>query len=305
MDYDFTLLTDHRYVNPTELSQYVKNILTEDQLVQKALEKKGFNVQRISWDDKHMDWKQTKFIVFRTTWDYFDRFEEFSTWLNKVSKETILINSEELIRWNVDKHYLADLEAKGINIPKTHFLETGNSADLKSFLNEEGWGKLIVKPCVSGAARHTYLVDENNIDDVNDLLNELLRKEAMMIQEFQDKIVTYGEVSLILFGENYSHAVRKKAKTGDFRVQDDHGGTLHDHDASDEEILFAQACLKACPELPSYARVDLFYDNNGKIALGELELIEPELWFRRRPESAVLFANELKNVYDFHSGGHS
>jgi glutathione synthase/RimK-type ligase-like ATP-grasp enzyme len=298
MNFDFTLLTDPRYVDPTEITPYIENILTEDHLVQKALERKGFNVQRVSWDDKQVDWSKTTYAVFRTTWDYFDRFEEFSIWLDDVSKKTKLINAEQLIRWNIDKHYLGKLQLKGINIPSTEFIEAGSSIDLGRILYERNWDKLIVKPCVSGAARHTYLVDRSNLEEVKQVVNELLEHESMMVQEFQEKIVTYGEVSLMLFGENYSHAVRKKAKSGDFRVQDDHGGTLHDHEATEEEIAFAQACVRACPVMPIYARIDLFYNNDGKIALGELELIEPELWFRRKPESAVLFANELTKRFE-------
>ena len=35
-----------------------------------------------------------------------------------------------------------------------------------------------------------------------------------------------------------------------------------------------------------FARVDLVWDNNGELALSELELIEPELWFRFNAEAA-------------------
>ena len=49
----------------------------------------------------------------------------------------------------MDKHYLSDLLAKGINIPKTHFIEAGNEASLKDLIVEKGWSKAILKPCFS------------------------------------------------------------------------------------------------------------------------------------------------------------
>ena len=91
----------------------------------------------------------------------------------------------------------------------------------------------------------------------------------------------------------YTHAVRKIAKKGDFRVQDDHGGKVEKYNANKNEIQFAIKCLENCPEAPLYARVDIIYDNNGQISLGELELIEPELWFRNNPKSAKLLASKI------------
>ena len=68
---------------------------------------------------------------------------------------------------------------------------------------------------------------------------------------------------------------------GDYRVQDDFGGTIHDYQALEKEKLFAEMVVRACDPSPYYARVDLVWDNNNELAVGELELIEPELWFRK------------------------
>lgn len=292
--FDFTILTDKRYVDPPVISEYVQNVLTEDQLVLNELQKRGYKVQRLSWDDPTMDWTTTRYIVFRTTWDYFDRFGEFMDWLNRVRTETRLINSEKLILWNLDKHYLGELRKKGINIPPTCFIEKGDPRSLSELWAQCGWSKAILKPVVSGAARHTYCLETTSLNKFESIFAELIANESMMLQEYQQNIVTQGELSLIMFNGRYSHCVLKKAKSGDFRVQDDFGGTVHDHTATDEEISFAIECVSNCPELPVYARVDLFRDNQNKLALGELEMIEPELWFRRDEKAAVLFADALE-----------
>ncbi len=292
--FDFTILTDNRYVDPTVITEYIKNILLEDQLVLDELKYRGYKVQRLSWDDSEMDWTATRYIIFRTTWDYFDRFAEFTEWLEKVRNKTTLMNSEALILWNLDKHYLAELEMKGVNIPPTFFIEKGNAHSLKELFEQSGWSKAILKPVVSGAARHTYVIEHRTLQQLEKLFKELITEESLMLQEFQHNIMSGGEISLILFNGEYSHSVLKKAKSGDFRVQDDFGGTVHDHSASDDEIAFAVKCLSHCPELPIYARVDLIRDNQNALALGELELIEPELWFRKDPNAAVLFADALE-----------
>ena len=117
----------------------------------------------------------------------------------------------------------------------------------------------------------------------------------MLFQEFLNSIVIKGEISLIVVNGIYTHAVKKTAKKGDFRVQDDHGGKVERYDPNKKEIKFAEKCINKCIQMPLYARVDLIYDNNNKISLSELELIEPELWFRKNKSSAKLLAKSIKN----------
>lgn len=295
--YDVTILTETRYVNPTEVDQYVQNILDEDRLVAEALEALSLKTTRTNWDDPNFDWSQTKSVVFRSTWDYFHRFEEFNNWLLSIKDKTQMINPYELIQWNLDKHYLKDLEEKGIRIPPTEFIEIGDTRSLATNAESTGWSKFILKPAIAGAARHTYKLDSSNITDHEGIFKELIAKEAMLLQEFQELVVTKGEISLNVFGGKYTHAVLKKAKPGDFRVQDDFGGTLHEYEPNEEEINFAINAVKACDPLPSYARVDIIWNNQDELCISELEMIEPELWFRRNPSAAKVLAEHiLKNL---------
>lgn len=290
---DYVILTDHRWIDPVNLDDYAKNVLLEDRLLKEALERLGFKVDRKSWDDSEFDWENTRYIIFRTTWDYFDRFSEFSVWLDHVQKVTKLINPKELILWNIDKHYLGDLVKEGVPIPPTLFIEKGDKRTITEHLKDLNWDKFILKPVVSGAARHTYLFERNNAEELNPILQELIQNEAMMLQEFQENIYKKGEIALMIFGGKYSHAVLKMAKEGDFRVQDDFGGTLHAHTPNQQEIEIAEACIRACPISPIYARVDIMWDNQGNPVVGELEMIEPELWFRRDPKSADRLAQAI------------
>ena len=292
--YDCVILTDHRYLNDSKSDPYKHNVYIEDRLVYHALEELGLKTLRLAWDDMFFDWSTTKTILFRTTWDYFDRFDEFSKWLELVSKKTSLLNSEAIIRWNIDKHYLLDLQNNGIHIAESHFIEQGSKVSLKQLHDILDWNETVLKPCISGAARHTYKLNLDNLEAHEAVFQELIAQEAMMLQPFQHNIVSKGEVSMMVFNGQYSHAILKKAKAGDFRVQDDFGGSVHNYEPSEEEIAFAEAAIQACIEAPIYARVDIFEANNAKIALSELELIEPELWFRNHPKAAKLLAQGIK-----------
>ena len=294
IEFDITLLTENRFYEPTNITPYVANVLLEDSLLQNALEGIGLRVTRKSWDDSNFDWSSTRFALFRTTWDYFYRFAEFEEWLEKAKTQTEFINPLELVYWNMDKHYLVDLAAKGINITPTHYFEPREIKALSECIAEIKYDQFILKPAIAGTARHTYRFKKEDAYKHQAIFEELLQNESLLIQEYQNQITTKGELSLMLFGGQYSHAVKKVAKPGDFRVQDDFGGSVHQHTASEKEIEFAKAAIKACaPHEPVYARVDIFWDNQDALCLAELEMIEPELWFRKNENAARLFAEVL------------
>lgn len=294
--YDIVILTDHRYVNPKETDWYIDQVLLEDNLLQTALEEKGFIVCKKDWADKDFDWTTTKNAIFRTTWDYFDRFDEFFTWLENTKNKTTFINSAEIIKWNIDKHYLQDLEKSGINIAPTLFIKKGDKITLQKLFGKTNWAEAVIKPAVSGAARHTYRISPSNCEHYENIFQKLIYEECILFQEFLNNITAKGEISLIMIGGKFTHAVKKIAKKGDFRVQDDHGGKVERYSPSQTEILFAEQCVKKSPLSPIYARVDIVYDNKNKPSLSELELIEPELWFRNYPKSATFLAEEIKNL---------
>lgn len=287
------LLTEDRYERPVDGSWYVGNIFQEDGLLAESLKKRGIVTERVSWSRPDFDWSQPRAVVVRSTWDYFDRFPEFSEWLDRIEPLVALINPMRQLRWNANKHYLADLQNAGVAIPPTRFVEPGETASLGDVLGECGWSEAVLKPAVSGAARHTYRITPQSAASHEDVFRRLLLDESWMLQPFLTRVMEEGEISLMVFGGRCTHAVRKRAKAGDFRVQDDHGGTVHPHEASREEIDFAERAVRACEPLPSYARVDLVRDDNGRLVVMELELIEPELFLRFHPPAADAFAEAI------------
>jgi len=295
MIYDIVILTDSRYEKPETTDWYIEQILLEDGLVQKALEEKGLKVIRKSWDAKDFDWTQSRYAIFRSTWDYFDRFGEFFSWFEKTRKVLKFINCPEIIYWNIDKHYLNDLKQSNINIPPTIFIKKGEQQSLNALFKKTGWTNAVLKPAIAGAARETFLIRKKENLFYEKELQRLIKKEAMLFQEFQHQIQSKGEISLMMIDGKFSHAVLKKAKPGDFRVQDDFGGTVVDYTPNKKEIAFAEKAIAACPKETTYGRVDIFYDNDNRLSLGELELIEPELWFRKHTTAADKLADAIFN----------
>jgi glutathione synthase/RimK-type ligase-like ATP-grasp enzyme len=229
----------------------------------------------------------------RSTWDYFPRLAEFSPWLDTAAAQTRLFNPAELVRWNLDKRYLRALAREGVNVVPTRYADVGKRHTLAAIMDAEAWEEVVFKPVVSGAARLTYRVGRDTLDAHEAVFARCLADEAMMVQSFEPAVLGEGELSLIVIEGRTTHAIRKTAAAGDFRVQDDHGGRVHAHQPGADERAFAEAAVAACPSLPLYARVDFVRAGEGGFRLMELELIEPELFFRFYPPAADALADAL------------
>jgi len=292
---DIALLTDHRYTaqKASPGDWYMGNILHDDRLLQDALSAIGLTSVRIDWADPDVDWSRFRCAVFRTTWDYYERVSEFTNWLDRIEKQTRLCNDISLIRWNLDKHYLTDLATKEIPVVNSRFIESGSSITLHQLLDETGWEEAVLKPSVSGGAYHTFRVNRGNADMLQPTVHPLIADKSFLMQPFMDEIQLTGEDTLMIIDGRYTHAVRKVATAGDFRVQDDHGGTVHAYEPTHQQIDLAERAMVACPSPPAYGRVDMVRDQNGDWVVMELEIIEPELWLRHHPPAASYFAQAI------------
>ncbi|MFM8282502.1 MAG: RimK family alpha-L-glutamate ligase [Planctomycetaceae bacterium] len=292
---DVALLTERRYTAARAApgDWYLANILTDDRLLAEALAARGLTATRIDWARPDVDWTRYRMAVFRTTWDYFDRAAVFDAWLDRVADHTRLCNGAGTVRWNADKHYLADLERRGIPVVPTRYLPRGGRLALASLLRTMGWSDAVIKPCVSGGARHTHRVSPATAAVVGQALAEVAAVEDFMLQPFEAGILATGEDSLIVIDGHVTHAVRKRPRAGDYRVQDDHGGTVAPHTATAEQIALAERAIAGCDPPPAYGRVDIVEAADGSWRVMEVELIEPELWLRFHPPAARALADAI------------
>lgn len=291
------LANDHRWINPENPDWYARQILAEDQFVTEALHALNVASTRVEWADTSVDWQQYDAVLIRQIWDYFDRFAEFQNWIDRVDAATTLINPAAVVRWNWDKQYLLDLSRAGVPTVQTEVVKRQEQGpDLATALQQAGLSQAVIKPAVSGAGRETYRI--RSLEDARQLKarwQQLVAAEDMLIQPFMPEILNSGEVSIMIMHGQVTHAVRKIAAPGEFRVQDDHGGKVVSHVPSAAEKNVALQAVEAVPAPVSYARVDLVAGESGPCIM-ELELIEPECFFRNCPQAAQRLAASVVEV---------
>jgi len=279
-----------------DCSEEHEGVLTERPLWE-ALKERGADFERPDWEDEGVDWASFDVVVVRTTWNYHYARERFLEWVERVSALTQLHNSKEVLRWNSEKSYLKDLEAAGVPVAPTVWFERGERADLARVMEERGWSSGLIKPLVGAVASDTHRLraGEGSAPEADEFLNARLQGQAMMLQPYLSRVETEGEVSVMLIQGEPTHAVRKLAVAGDYRVQDEHGGTDHLMDLDPSLVELSQRALSVAPGEgpPLYARVDFLFDDAGDAVINELEIIEPMLFFQHHPGAAATFADAV------------
>lgn len=269
---------------------------SEDDKLLIFLQEKGLNIEKVIWNDEEINWANYQVAILKSPWDYFDLYDDFKIWLNLLEESKVkLLNPFDVVRWNADKHYLREIELAGLNITPSFFVSKNDKIELNDFLKKFNTDQLIVKPCVSGGAKNTFKVTLKNIEEINKKLRTLVEEEDFIIQPFLPEILENGEWSFIFFNGLYSHALIKKAKTGDFRVQPAHGGSVHIQHPNKAVIEIAEKYVKLFAKNCLYARVDGTFVN-GEFLLMELELIEPFLFLNTAPQNYENYYNALKEL---------
>ena len=251
-----------------------------------VLRRAGFEVEPRPWTEPG-DLDGFDLVMPLVAWGYHLDPPRWHALLDRLGRDgPTTLNPVPLLCWNSDKRYLAELGEKGLAVIPTRLVEELDEAALIEARSEFG-ETLVIKPPISAAADGTYLLQPN------DPLPEESRGRAMMIQPFLRSVEEEGEYSVMLFDGVFSHAIVKRPKAGDYRVQPHLGGTEVPCQAPAGSIELAKAALSAAPSKPAYARVDIIRDDRGDLAIIELELIEPSLWLQHAPDGGESFASAL------------
>lgn len=202
-----------------------------------------------------------------------------------------LRNPAPALSWNADKLYLADLAAAGAPTLPTRFVDRLRPEHLVEAAEAFGTDRLVAKPRVSAAASHTVKLRPGDGLEGGP-------EGAAMIQPFLPSVAETGELSLYYFDRAFSHAVLKRATGGDFRVQVQFGGENSAHAPDAEAFAAAESVLGAIAHPLLYARVDLIRDLDGRWALIEVELIEPDLYLGYAPDAGARFARAVRGAIE-------
>jgi hypothetical protein len=271
----------------------------DDRLLLAPLAERGAEARFEAWDDPAVDWEGYDRVVVRSTWDYTSRREEFVGWAVRAGER--IRNRPEVIRWNSDKAYLAELAGDGIAVVPTRFVRPGDPLP-------ELAGEVVVKPAISAGARDTGRFGPGAHAQARELMARLQGAgRTAMVQPYLERVDAAGETAIVFISGRASHVLRKQAvlrpdEEAPVREEDGLGAALAMWDeelvaageASADERELAAAVIAALErrfgEAPLYARVDMLRGEGGIPHLVELEAVEPSLYLATAPGAAERLA---------------
>ena len=252
-----------------------------------ALEGGGCTVMPVPWTEFGSP-AGFDLVMPLVAWGYHLDYPRWLAMLDRAEAERWpMINPPALLRWNSDKAYLAELADRGVPTVPTLAVEACGDADLEEARRRFDSEWLVIKPPISASATGTH-----RLGPLDDLPADS-RDQPMIVQPLIEEIARTGEFSLMLFDGEYSHAVVKRPKSGDFRVQPHLGGVTLPSAAPPRGVELARQALAAAPAHATYARVDMVPDDDGTLLVMELELIEPSLFLDDAPRAAAAFTNAV------------
>ncbi len=271
------------------------NLLESEQFLMPSLQQNNYEVQAVVWNDKNINWTTYDLLIFRNTWDYYEKQTAFDVWLNEIQTLDIkCLNSIETIQKNKHKFYLKELENNGISIIPTIFIEKTNNLNLSKIIPNH-LKKAVIKPAYSGGSYQTQLFDVAEIESINTDYQTIASEKELLLQEFIPEIETVGETSFIFFNKKFSHCVNKMPFKGDFRVQSQFGGNYTIVEPSQTLIDKAQKIVNTFTEELLYCRIDcIVIDNN--LLLMEVECLEPDLYFELCPKAEQTFIEAIVDL---------
>jgi hypothetical protein len=242
----------------------------------------------VVWDDPAVDWDAFDLVVIRSTWDYTGRRNAYVEWVESLGD--LVLNPPDVIRWNTDKRYLADLAAAGLPVVPTGFVAPGEQP-------EEIPSHSVVKPAVSAGSQDTARHEDRAAAEAH--LRRLTEAgRVAMVQPYLEEIDEAGETALLYCEGRYSHAIRKgplllggaATVEGLFAPENI---TPREPRAIEREVgdaVMAEAQRRFGGPL-LYGRVDLIGEQPVVL---ELELTEPSLFFAHDEGAPARFAEAIR-----------
>jgi glutathione synthase/RimK-type ligase-like ATP-grasp enzyme len=251
----------------------------------------GWEIDLVPWRKPDVDWDSYDAVYVCTPWDYPEDPETFMSVLASIDmSRALLVNSLDLVSWTLEKSYLRDLEVRGVDIVPSLWFDDFSEKSVPTYFASHATDKVVVKPLIGANAADTYVLT-NPVD--GSLLAELatvFKARPHFVQPFIDNIQGEGEYSLFFFSGEYSHAILKSPKSGDFRVQEEYGADIQSVEPDARLIEVAQRIVALVEPQPVYVRADFVRGDDDRFLLMELELIEPSLYLRTDTGAAERFA---------------
>lgn len=259
------------------------------EILRAGLAPHGLTLTPTRWVDPDVDWKRFAAVLVNCAWDYQDRHQDFLATLDRIAALGVpVFNDPATIRWNIRKTYLREFESRGVPVIPTLWPEAPSGEDIREAMAQFGIDDVVIKRQVGGGARGQTRYTHANMPGPGPILDR-----PGMIQPFIASIATEGEYSFLFIDGEFSHALIKRAKSGDYRIQEAYGGTTQTITPTDADRATAQSVLTALDAPPLYARVDMVRGAAGELLLMELEVLEPYLYPVEGPHIGAMLGKAL------------
>jgi hypothetical protein len=261
-----------------------------------ALRAEGIGSTLVAWDDAAIEWADFDAVVIQSTWDSVDRPAEYLAWADHVGAVTVLMNPAPVVRWNLDKRYLRELEEMGVPVVPTRWLPPGTEL-------AAGDVEFVVKPAISAGGRDTARYGAGDLVPARAHVGALHGQgRTVMVQDYMTAVDTEGEVKVTFIGGRFSHAIRlgplleRGAGVVD-RLWEKPRWIASVADPSERQIEAAQQTFDTVrghlgSPLP-YGRVDLVAGPDGEPLVIEVELIDPSLSLASVPPAGPRLARAI------------
>lgn len=248
----------------------------DEALVLAALRGAGVDAQVLAWDDESAAFGDQDLVVLRSTWNYYERVEDFLAWARKTAATTRLLNPASIVAWNAKKTYLTELDAQGTPSVPTELVTRGAARRAVDILDERGWDEVVIKPVVSAGSFRTERFARARLAAAQSFLDDLVSDRDAIVQRWMPSVETYGERSLVWIDGAITHAIRKSPRFSGGAEQ-----VSGEVPVAPDERAFAERAIAPWSADLLYARIDMVRDDVGALRLMELELIEPSLFFHQ------------------------
>jgi hypothetical protein len=280
------------------------DLFEEGPLLIAGLAEVGLEAETVVWNDPAVRWQDYDLVLANGIWDNIRHVNAFVRWTETLERDGVhVVNSPATLRWNLDKRYLRELEAAGVPVVPTIWVDDSSATAFD--------GEVVVKPTVSGGGHYTARYQPHEHDAARRHIDDLIASgRVAMVQPYQPLVDQEGEVGLIFLGGAFSHAIHKgpMIRRGAGPLDD-----LIDNQVvvpttpADDLVELGRAAVAAAEEIlgpTTYARVDTVRAAGGAPLLLELELLDPLLFFAGQPDKVGGLARVLAERVAQGADGH-
>ena len=204
----------------------------------------------------------------------------------------LLINDYKYIYWNIDKSKYFS-EVNFLNIIPTYKLDLNGVESINDIgkiiqviTKNDSNNKFVIKPSIAASGYLACVYDKK--DTVTNTISDVLDHKDLdfMIQPFRFQIVE-GEISIILINGKIQYGIRRFPGVFSEKKEPEYIDTQEIPEQFTIQMnLLLDFFINKFKSLPKICRMD-FVKHNLDYELMEIELIDPDLFFRYIPEKIL------------------